>query len=141
MPVIGCSIKSIEATRKKSIIDSMNINSTPRITSVEEKEIDVVGKQSTLLVGFEFESLYSPDVAKIKFVGEIIYAAKNSKDLVKTWKKDGRLPDSIEVEIKNFLFRKCLTLGINLSQELELPPPVVFPIIPPKMKEQPKYIG
>ena len=141
MPVIGCSIKSVEAARKKSAIDGMTINSTPRITSVEEKEIDVVGKQSTLLVGFEFESLYTPDVGKIKFVGEIIYATKNSKDLLKTWKKDVRLPEDTEVEIKNFLFRKCLTLGINLSQELELPPPVVFPIIQPKSRERPKYIG
>jgi len=141
MPVIGCSIKSIVAEKKKSITDTIDINSTPRIMSVEEKEIELVGKQPSLVIGFVFESLYNPDIGKMKFTGELIYAAKNGKDILKTWKKDGRLSEDIDREIKNFLFRKCLVLGINLSEELELPPPVVFPVILPRKEEQPKYIG
>jgi hypothetical protein len=142
MPVIGCSIKSIVAERKTTAAENMNINSTPRITTVEEKELDLLGKQPSLLIGFEFESSYNPDVAKIKFIGELIYATKNSKEILKTWKKDGRLSEDADREIKNFLFKKCLTLGVNLSEELELPPPVVFPVILPQRKEeQPKYIG
>ena len=141
MPVIGCSIKSIIAERKKLIEDRIDINSAPKIISVEEKEIELVDKQPTFSIGFEFESSYNPDIGKIKFIGELLYATKNWKDMIKAWKKDGKLAEDVDREIKNFLFKKCLTLGINLSEELGLPPPVVFPVIPPRKEEQPKYIG
>ena len=142
MPVIGCAIKSIVAERKKAVTARMDINSTPKVVSVEEKEIELVGKGSSLIVGFEFESSYKPDVGAIKFVGELVYATPDGKTIVKSWKKDAKLPESVDMEVKNFLFKKCLTLGINLSQELELPPPLVFPVLlPRKEEEKPKYIG
>jgi len=144
MPVIGCVIKSIIAERKKPVEDRLDINSTPNITSIEEKEIEVVGKQSTLIIGFEFESSYKPDVGSIKLVGELVYATKDGKEILKLWKKEEKLPDNVDVEVKNFLFKKCLTLGINLAEELQLPPPIAFPVIVPnlpKKDNEQKYIG
>ncbi len=140
MPVIGCSIKSIIAEKKKPVVDMMDINSVARVTSVEEKEIDLVGKQSTLLIGFEFETSYKPEIGNFKYIGDLIYTAKNEKDILKSWKKDKALPVKIDIEIKNFLLKKCLTLGIDLADELQLPPPVVFPAIVPT-DDKTKYIG
>ncbi|MBI4010163.1 MAG: hypothetical protein HY361_03170 [Candidatus Aenigmarchaeota archaeon] len=138
MPVIGCSIKSIVAERKKSIADIMDINSVTRVISVEEKEIEIASKQSTLLVGFEFDTEYRPEIATIKYIGEVIYATKNEKGILKSWKEDKKLPKDADIEIKNFLLKKCLTLGINISEELQLPPPIVFPAIVPKSEERTK---
>ena len=142
MPVIGCAIKSIAAERKNPISDRLDINSIPKIISVEEREIDLAGKQSSVIIGFEFESDYKPDVGNIKIVGEMIYATKDGKDIMKDWKKNKRLPENVDMEVKNFLFRKCLILGINLSDELQLPPPIVFPLVMPKKDvDTTKYIG
>ena len=132
MPIIGCTLKSIVAEKKNPVGDMMDINSTPKITSVEERELELVGTQTTLGIEFEFESAYKPNIGSMKFVGELIYATKDGKAILKTWKKDGKLSDDVDREIKNFLFKKCLTLGVNLSEELQLPPPIVFPFIVPK---------
>ena len=140
MPVIGCTIKSIMAERKKPIVNRVDVSSIPKITSVQEKEIEVLGKQPSLLIGFEFESNYKPDIGLIKTIGELVYTIKSTKEAMKTWKKDGKLLDEVEMEVKNFLFKKCLTLGINLADELQLPPPMGFPTVVPK-DEQTKYIG
>lgn len=141
MPVIGFSINSVTADRKKQVIDRMDINSVARIKSVEEKEIELAGKQSSLQISFDFETIYTPDIATFKFAGEVIFSAKNVKDILKMWKKDGKLPDTIDIDVRNFLFKKCLTMGINLAEELQLPPPIVFPMIAPRGEDQTKYIG
>ena len=140
MPVVGYTIKSVVAERKKSITNRLDVSSTPKVTSVEEKDIEALGKQPALVIGFEFESNYKPDVASIRIVGDLVYTAKNNKDILKTWKKDGKLQDEVEMEVKNFLFKKCLTLGIYIADEMQLPPPLGFPTVVPK-EEQPKYIG
>lgn len=143
MPIVGYSIKSISAERKNvTISQRLDISSTPKITSVEEREIELFGKQPSLTIGFEFESLYKPDIASIKFSGEVFFATKDVKNVLKEWRKKRQLPEMVDVEIKNFLFRKCLTLGINLSEELQLPAPLVFPVVLPKKEEEKaRYIG
>jgi len=138
--IIGYSINKIKAEKKGKIKGRLDINSTPKIVDVSEKEIEIVGKKKVLVVSFEFSTNYRPDVAKIEISGEVYYTGKE-KEALKEWKKNKKLPVEVDVEIKNFLFRKCLILGINLSQEMQLPPPVMFPIVVPKKKENKNYIG
>lgn len=143
MPIIGFSISSINAERKNVTVNRLDINSTPKITSVEERTITVAGKVDALAIGFEFLTAYNPDVGQIKINGELIYtSSENPKKIVKTWNKDKKLPDDVDIEVKNFLFRKCLTIGIDMSENLQLPPPLAFPmIIPKKEDEKTRYIG
>jgi hypothetical protein len=49
------------------------------------------------------------------------------KETLKNWEKNKKLPKEVEIEVKNFLFRKCLTIGVNLSENMQLPPPLIFP--------------
>ncbi len=142
MPVIAFTLKSVTAERKKQVSARLDVNSVPKIKSVEETELELVGTQPTIDIGFEFETQYKPDVGVIKFVGDLIYTDKDIKGVVKKWKKDGVLPENVDRDVKNYLFKKCLTLGIMLSDELQLPAPLVFPYIMPKgTEEQAKYIG
>ena len=142
MPIIGYTIKSITAERKDSLNRQLNINSAPKITSVQEKQINVGGKKEVIDIGFEFVTEYKPDVGLIKIVGEVFYTGKNNKNVLKEWEKNKKLPTEVDVEVKNFLFRKCLTIGINLSEQMQLPPPLMFPIVVPKKEENTKkYIG
>ena len=144
MGIIGYNITSVTADRKLEMkrIENMDVNSTVKISSVTEREITLPEKSEALGIGFEFTTEYRPDIANFKVVGEVLYSDKTSKNIAKSWGKDKKLPEDMDIEIKNFIFRKCLTLGVNLSEELQLPPPVIFPMISPKKdEEKTKYIG
>lgn len=147
MPVIGFSLTSVKAERKElQKIESLNVNSTPTITSVEERPIPFMEGQNSLILGFEFNTIYEPNIGSIKMSGELVYTSKDSKKILKEWNKEKKLSIETDAEIKNYLFRKCLTFSLNISEQLQLPAPIGFPVIVPQQegKEQDKkasYIG
>ncbi len=143
MPILGYSMKNIIAEKKNNPKGRIDISSTPNITSVEERTINILNQKNSLGIGFEFNIEYKPDIAKIKMEGEVLYSSEDDKKIVKEWKKNNKLPEKVDIEIKNFLFRKCLALGLSISEELQLPPPLAFPIIVPREEEESRseYIG
>ncbi len=145
MPIMGYNILSMDANRsqKGPAAAKIDVSSTVKISSVDEKVINIPEKMETLNVRFEFTTDYKPDLASIKLVGEVVFIDKNSKNILKIWNKTKKLPEDTDLEIKNFLFRKCLTLGMLLSQELQLPPPLVFPVFTKQntSEDETKYIG
>jgi len=145
MAIIGHSITSLEANRKGLMVKKIDINSTPKITGVKEKSIDVQGlsegKQSVLGISFEFQTDYKPQIGAIKIAGEVVYTGSDNKKILKDWDKNKTLPQEIDVEVKNFLLRKCLLLGVTISQEMQLPPPLVIPYMKVKKDQSPNYIG
>jgi hypothetical protein len=145
MVVLGHSIKTLNATRKGLVAKRIDINSTPKIVSVKEKNIDIQGvsggRQTVIGIDFEFQTDYKPDIGMIKIAGELIYSGDDNKKIVKEWEKNQKLPQDVDIEVKNFLLRKCLLLGVSISQEMQLPPPLVIPYIRQKKEEKPNYIG
>jgi hypothetical protein len=139
--IIGYNFDKIEANKVKEISGKLDITSSVKIISVEEKEIEILNKKRVLEVEFEFLVEYKEDFGSIRMFGKLLYDGKNIKDGLKMWKKDQRLPEDIDIEIKNFLFKKCLTLAIILADELRLPSPLPFPIVVPTKKEDKNYIG
>ncbi|MCC5994505.1 MAG: hypothetical protein LM587_02860 [Candidatus Aenigmarchaeota archaeon] len=140
--ILGYNFTRIEAMRNKEISGNLNISSSVKITSVEEKEIEFLNKQKVLEIGFEFLVEYKEGFGKIEMHGSLLYDGKDIKDASKMWKKDKKLPESIDLEVKNFLFKKCLTLAILLADEIRFPSPLPFPMIVPARKEESKsYIG
>lgn len=142
MPIVGYSIRSISANRKDVPKGRININSNPKIVSVKEAEVGFSRKEKSIKVGFEFLTRYEPNIGKIIIVGDVLYTGKKLSESLKKWEKSEKLPKEVEMEIKNFLFRKCLSLGISLSENMQLPPPLIFPRVVTKKKEVDlKYIG
>jgi hypothetical protein len=139
--IIGYNFDKIEANKVKEISGKLDITSSVKIISVEEKEIEILNKKRVLEVEFEFLVEYKEDFGSIRMFGKLLYDGKNIKEGLKMWKKDQRLPEDIDIEIKNFLFKKCLTLAIILADELRLPSPLPFPIVVPTKKEDKNYIG
>lgn len=143
--IIGFYLKSIEAKRfSKSLPNSINIRSTPSIDSIS-REKDSVGK-----VVFSFVTEYSPGIATIRYEGEILLEFENSKKMEETirmWNEKRKLKEDIDILVRNFLFKKCLTLGILIADEMKLPPPLMFPqivkrgILTKKTKVNLSYIG
>ena len=148
MVILGHSVKSVSADKNTAKIDKkvdkIDINSTVKIKSVKERKMNITGvdseKNSILGVDFEFMIKYSPDIGNININGEVIYKGTVNKKILDSWKKDKKLPIDVDIEIKNFLLRKCLLCAIHISEEMQLPPPISVPRIR-KKNEQPNYIG
>ena len=81
MPVIGLQLKSVKASidEKKIIEGNINVNSSPRIESVEKKDINVPGIKDVLSINFIFEVNYDPKVGEIEMEGEVLYQTDKSK--------------------------------------------------------------
>ena len=142
--IIGFSIRSISAERKSIPRGRIDINSSPKIVSVSKSKSGFLRREKPLSIQFEFVTKYEPKVAEIKIEGNVFYYGKNMKKVIKTWEKEKKFPKEVDMEIKNFLFRKCLIIGINLSENMQLPPPLIFPRIIPKKeapREELRYIG
>ena len=141
MMIVGFGIKSISAERKNIPRGRIDISSTPKIVSVSWPRMKVFTKKKPVNIEFEFTTKYEPNVAEIKICGHVLYLGKKMKDLIKKWDKDKTFPREVDMEVKNFLFRKCLTLGVNLSENMQLPPPLIFPRVVQKKKADLRYIG
>ena len=139
--IVGFSIKSIFAERKSIPKGRIDINSSPKILSITKSKRGFLKKDKPLNIEFEFLTRYEPKIGEIKIIGNVFYIGKKMEDIQKIWEKQKKLPKEVDMEIKNFLFRKCLTIGLNLSENMQLPPPLIFPRVVPKKKADLRYIG
>ncbi len=133
MPVIGLNVSLIEAKRDKGVeINNLSVSSSPIINSIKELELKELQKK-VLVIDFEFITEYSPKAGSIKLAGELLYTSDIHAKVLESWNKNKTLPSEASVEILNFIFRKCMLKSLNLSDDIQLPPPISLPIV--KLKE------
>ena len=135
MPVIGMSFSSIEAKVKSQKKGKIEVSSTPIIKNIEKK-VEPIGEVAS--IEFEFKTTYNPGIAQISLKGEILLQERDINKLIKQWKDKKKLPAEIAVPVLNVIFRRCLKRAIDLADDLQLPPPIQFPVV--KAKEDSKYI-
>jgi hypothetical protein len=129
MPVIGFAFNSFEGTREKTKASGeIKVNSTPSITGVKELALPNF-KEKALGISWEFTTSYEPHIGTLKVTGEVLYMTKDNKPILARWKKDKTLPDEQSVEVLNHLFRRCLLKTANMADDLQLPPPLNFPLV------------
>ncbi len=146
LPIIGFHIKSISADKKNLPKERVDINSSPSVVSVSKTTVGLKKKEQALNIGFQFITKYEPNIGEIKIEGDVLFVGNKIDNILKFWNKEKKLLPEVEVEVKNFLFRKCMTIGINLSENMSLPPPLMFPtvIIDKKQRKNEsdmRYIG
>lgn len=140
MPIIGFKFESMEAKKIKSNFGGeIKINSAPKITNITEVNVPTL-KKKVLGFGFEFITKYDPEIGEIKITGEVLYMAENQAQILKGWKSKKNLPEKVNIEVLNHLFRQCLLKISNLADDLQLPPPIQLPKVRPKGEEE-NYIG
>jgi len=130
MPIIGMTLKNIEASRKKAATGEVKVNSTPTITSLKEVDVATLGKKA-IEMAFEMTTSYVPEIAEIKISGNVLYLTDSGKDIMKQWKSKKQLPSGVSVEVLNYLFRHCLLKIANIADDLQLPPPLQMPRVRP----------
>ena len=129
MPIIGINFKSIEAKIEDKRPDgNIDINSTPSVEDIKEKDLNVPGLKDVLAVEFKFVTKYQPDVGEIKICGEVLYQTEDAKKILDMW-EEKKLESKVAVDVLNTIFKKCLTKAVAIADELNLPPPLTFPLV------------
>ncbi len=144
MPVIGVNLRSISSNRGKDIGGNLKVNNTPRIKEVDLKKVGSLDKEA-LSIDFEYSCEYNKEdseepVAEIKMGGEVIFMVEDPEGILEDWKEDKDLPDEVVVPTINSIMRKSLTKAIDISESLQIPPPIRFPKAK-KKSESARYIG
>jgi hypothetical protein len=128
--ILGISLKKVEASiGKVDKLSELKVNSTPSITSIEAKDVAVLGIKNALVVEFEFKTDYEPKIGSIKLEGELLYKDDKAKEIADEWKKNKKISDKVAVPILNAIFRRCLLKVMNEAEDLQLPPPIRFPSV------------
>ncbi len=132
MPIIGFAFNSVEGNREKvQPSGEIKVNSTPKLTDVKEIALPNF-KEKALAIGWELTTSYEPKIGTLKMTGEMLYMAKDNRPLLAAWKKKKSLPEQESVEVLNHLFRRCLLKMANVAEDLQLPPPMNFPLVKKK---------
>ncbi len=141
MPIIGFKFDSLEAKRLKAAAGGeVKINSAPKITGIKEVNMPTLGKK-VLELGFEFLTKYDPSIAEIKITGNVLYMSDKNAQVLKKWKDKKVMPDEMNIEVLNNLFRQCLLKIANMAEDLQLPPPIQLPRVRPKGQQEESYVG
>lgn len=143
MPIVGFYLRSVDAKRKGPPKERIDINTKVNIVNIEKGSIGIKNKEAALDISFEFFTVYEPNVGEMRLEGNVLYVGSKVNEALKLWKKEKKIVPEVDVEVKNFLFRKCMTIEINLAENMSLPPPLMFPTVVMNKKEQgdTRYIG
>ncbi len=144
MPVIGVNLKSINSKREKDIGGNLKVNNTPKIKDVELKKVGSLDKEA-LSVDFEYSCKYKKEeddepAAEIEIGGEVLFMTDDPKGIVENWEENKDLPEELVIPTINSIMRKSLTKAIDLSESLQIPPPIRFPKAK-KKSDSARYIG
>lgn len=138
MPIIGFNFRSISSSidEIKDTGKEINVNSSPKIDSVEKKDIDMPGMDNVVSVRFTFRTIYEPKIGDIEITGEILYKTNDAKAAVKLWKDKKTVEKDMYLDVTNTILRKCLSKAVMLADELRLPQPVSFPMVVPQEEKK-----
>ena len=131
MPVTGLVIRDMEARRIKDISKELEIANDTKLTKVEEIDIPMFGKKG-MNVWFKYSTVYQDraskeKIAEINVGGTILYMSDKHEEMIRQWNETKKLPEDVNVEILNALLRRCITKAIVLSEDIQVPPPVMIP--------------
>lgn len=143
MPIVGYYIKSIDAKKRNPAKDRVDINTNVNIANMEKANVGIKNKEPSLDISFEFHTRYEPNVGEIRLEGNVMYVGPKVNEAIKMWKNEKKILQDVDVEVKNFLLRKCMTIEINLAENMGLPPPLMFPtvVVGKKQEGDTRYIG
>ncbi len=136
MPIVGYNLRKIEANRTdKKTEKDMQVGYSPKITKLEEADLGDVNKNG-FKMEFEFTINFKPEVGKMVFEGDVIWVDDNAEEIIKKWKEEEKIPSLVSANTLNFLFRKCTTRAMQLSEDLALPPVLNYPRASLKVKKK-----
>ncbi len=142
MPVIGVNLRKIDSEREDDVGGNLKVNNTPKIKEVKMRTVGSLGKEA-LSIDFDYLCEYSKDdekIAEIEIGGEVLFLTDDPEGVLENWEENKDLPDEIVVPVINSIMRKSLTKAVDISESLQIPPPIRFPKAK-KKADSARYIG
>jgi len=135
MPVIQLAITKIEANKRK--LDKplkgkqqLQVANNSKILEMRKEKLPNIGE--ALVVDFEFDSTYTPNVGKIVIGGSLIYHVKDLKKIIKEeGKKKVSLNSEAYAEVQNAILAAGTMQAMLMAKELRLPSPLQLPKVSP----------
>lgn len=132
MPVIGMTMKSINAKKERDIVGGrVKVKTNTDLTDVVKHDIQGMDVKA-LSIDFEFKTEYmtldeKDKLANITISGSVLFVDKNSDEIFEKWQKDKELPQDVSIQVINMLLDKCSKKALLLSDDLQLPSPIAMP--------------
>jgi len=130
MAAVGFSLSKI-ALEKKAAIPKIDIKSKIFIKEITKDKLVLAKDKDVLNITFEFSLEYSPKLAAMDFLGNLLYLVDSSKteSIIKEFKKTGKLDKEMQVQVYNIIFQRCNIKALQMGPELGLPAHIRLPMI------------
>jgi len=128
MPIAAIHFTKINAERKNPSKGKIEIKNQAQIVGLEKKDFKLPNQES-LVVKFDFNVKYEPDIAKINLSGEVVLIEEAAKadEILKGWEKNKQLPKELMSSVLNGIIVKSNVEATIIAKELGLPPTVKMP--------------
>lgn len=126
--IIGVNIDSIDADKKAGTQGNVQVNYQPEITDVEEATVNAFDEK-VARIEFDFGVVYNSnnqETARIDMSGNVIWKG-GLEEILEQWDEDETLPQEMEVQLMNELYRKLLSEAVGVANTLNLLPPIPTP--------------
>jgi hypothetical protein len=130
MVMVGFNFTKLHVEKLSPSKGKIKISNNVTIKNVTEKDLSLgKTKEQGINFIFEFVSKYNPGIGEIILTGEILYMEppEKIKEIMKSWKKDKKLPQPVMTNILNNVLVKSNIQALILSQTVSLPPPIPLP--------------
>jgi hypothetical protein len=131
MPVIDVRFTKLEAVRAEKVKASkdqkgVSVESNSKMNEILKKEVPGLGE--AVIVNFEYNTTYTPEIGNIKIEGRCVYSSKNlENEITEEKKKKIKLMPEVFEEIQNVILASASIQALLLAKELKLPSPVQLP--------------
>ena len=144
MPIVGFNFERVSGEKKNIISKEVKIRNNASITGILEERLPIEGSKGEVLkFNFEYTTSYEPEIGEIELKGHVLYLddTKKIKEILKSWKKDKKIPQELMQQLLNTIIRRSSIKALTLSEELNLPPQIPLPKLKPIKPENNEYIG
>lgn len=136
MSIIALNYKKISA-EKQGVLKNVSINTTPKIINAKKTKLSGLGADVDILtVDFEFSSTFEPKAGGIDIEGSLVCRIADPEGAAKMWEKEKKLPETVHIEVVNYLFSKVGILALQLSDIMQMPPVIGMPRINEPVKDK-----
>ena len=138
MRLAGFNFSKISIEKFSEKVENLKINTKIDISEVKNVKSDIFKtKEDFLGVKFTYSLNYSPNFAKIEFMGNIIVAteSKIAKDVLKEW-EEKKMPEEFKMALFNVILRKSNVKALQLEDELNLPIHIQMPSLKKEDKKE-----
>ncbi len=128
MKIAGFNFLKIKSERKKPKKGQIKVETNLDIFNIEKETLEIGKQEIPFRVEFEYSIKYTPNVADVELGGQVLILTdkKEAKEIQKDWKKK-QIPDSMKMNLLNYILAKCNIKAFQLEDELNLPTHVPLP--------------